>query len=96
MTTLYELSAAYRALSERLNDADADMPPEVIADTLDGEAGDLEDKVTNTAKVSQNKRAEASREASAEASGKRPVLRHVRRLSFLALPNNTLTRSCGA
>ena len=57
MTTLYELSAAYRALSDRLNDSD--MPLDAIADTLDGEAGDLEDKVTNTAKVIQNMRAEA-------------------------------------
>ena len=66
MTTLYELSAAYRSLSERLNDAD--MPLDAIADTLNGEAGDLEDKVTNTAKVIQNKRAEAKaiREAMAD------------------------------
>lgn len=72
MATLYELSAAYRALSERLNDADADMPPEVIADTLDGEAGDLEEKVTNTAKVIQNMRAEAKaiREAMADMSAR--------------------------
>ena len=77
MTTLYELSAAYRALSDRLSDTD--MPPEAIADTLDGEAGDLEDKVTNTAKVIQNMRAEAKaiREATmsmlarAEATDKR-------------------------
>ena len=70
MTTLYELAAEYRELADRLNESE--QPDEVIADTLDGEAGNLEDKVTNTAKVIQNMRAEAKaiRDAMADMSAR--------------------------
>ena len=56
MTTLYALTAEYRALSDRLNDSD--MPLDAIADTLDGEAGDLEGKITGYAQVISARRAE--------------------------------------
>lgn len=40
---LYEIAHTYRAQLEQL--ADADVPPEVVADTLDAIQGDLQDKL---------------------------------------------------
>jgi len=58
MAALYELAANYRALADALSESE--LPPEAIADTLDGETGDFDEKVINTAKVIQNMRAEHS------------------------------------
>lgn len=48
MTRLFELAQEYRALSE-LESSD-DLPPEVIADTLEGLTGEFEDKAAAVAK----------------------------------------------
>ena len=45
MTSLYEISVAYRNDAQQL--ADLDMPAEVVTDTLDAMAGDLEVKAQN-------------------------------------------------
>ena len=42
-TSLYEVAAIYRAQLEQL--ADLDMPPEVVADTLEAMQGDIEAKL---------------------------------------------------
>ena len=52
MTALYQLAAEYRDAAERM--ADLDLPAEVIADTLEGLAGDIEAKATNTAQMVRN------------------------------------------
>jgi len=52
MSALYQLAAEYRDAAERM--ADLDLPAEVIADTLEGLAGDIEAKATNTAQMVRN------------------------------------------
>lgn len=47
LPALYTLAEEYRDAAERM--ADLDLPPEVIADTLEGLAGDLTTKATNVA-----------------------------------------------
>lgn len=49
MTALYNLATEYRAAADRLHDID--VPEEVIADTLEGLAGEVEAKSTNVAFV---------------------------------------------
>ena len=74
MTTLYEFAGTYRALSERLHDLD--LPEEVIADTLEGESGDLMEKGTNVAKVFRNLEALAFqiKEAEAQMAARRKAI----------------------
>lgn len=55
--TLYEIGAEYRALADQL--ADLDLPPEAIADTLEGEVAAFEDKARAVACVLSNLEAEA-------------------------------------
>lgn len=45
MTSLYEISLAYRADAQRL--ADLDLPADVVTDTLDAMSGELEVKAQN-------------------------------------------------
>lgn len=52
MSSLYELSTQFRATAERL--ADMDLPPEVVRDTLEGCAGELETKVQSVVCVARN------------------------------------------
>lgn len=52
MTALYELAAQHRQLAERLTDLGLDDA--TLADTLEGEAGDLMEKGVNIAKVFRN------------------------------------------
>ena len=52
--SLYEISQNYREALEVLTDPDLDMPAEVIADTLEGLQGTLEDKAVNVAKFFRN------------------------------------------
>ena len=59
MTTLYEMSADFRALADKL--ADSDLDQQTIADTLDGAGGDLEEKIINTAKYYRNIDADADK-----------------------------------
>lgn len=49
---LYELAAEYRDAAERLQDLD--LPPEVVADTLDSLSGDLSVKAENVARLVAN------------------------------------------
>lgn len=66
MSTLYELAAEYRSISEQLHEADYDE--QTIADTLEGVAGSLEEKAVNIAKFVKNleSSAKARREAADE------------------------------
>lgn len=63
-TSLYVLSGEYLAAANKLSDAD--MPPEVIADTLEGLSGDLEEKCTNVALFVRNLEASAESIKAAE------------------------------
>jgi len=56
---LYELSDDYLEALEALAEID-DLPPEVIADTLEGLAGAWEDKALNVARYVRNLEAEAA------------------------------------
>ncbi len=56
---LYELSADYLATLDALAEIE-DLPPEVIADTLEGLAGAWEDKALNVARYVRNLEAEAA------------------------------------
>jgi hypothetical protein len=55
--TLYQLAAEHRALADRLQDME--LAPEVIADTLEGEAGELEKKAVGVVMVARNMEASA-------------------------------------
>jgi chromatin segregation and condensation protein Rec8/ScpA/Scc1 (kleisin family) len=66
MTALYQLTDQYRQAAERL--ADLDLPDEVIADTLEGMAGELEVKATNVAAFARNLETTAAAIKDAEAS----------------------------
>lgn len=66
MTRLFDLAQEYRALIE-LESSD-DLPPEVIADTLEGLQGEFEDKATAVAKFILS--LEASAESVVEAAKK--------------------------
>ena len=65
MTALYELALNFRESAERL--ADLDLPPEVVADTLDSLSGDLETKAQNVALFARNLEATAAAIKDAEA-----------------------------
>lgn len=49
MSTMYELTADYLEILDLANDPD--IPPEVVADTLEGIGGEIEVKAENTAKI---------------------------------------------
>jgi hypothetical protein len=61
--SLYVIAGEYASIANKLEESD--LPPEVIADTLESLSGDLQTKATNVAMFSQNLRAtaEAIREA---------------------------------
>lgn len=65
MNSLYELAGEYRAISDKLHDLD--LPEEVIADTLEGLGGDLQEKSVNVAKYFRNLEAMADQIKQAEA-----------------------------
>jgi hypothetical protein len=70
MTRLFELAQEYRALSE-LESSD-DLPPEVIADTLEGLQGEFQDKAAAVAKFILSLEADAAAiKAVAEAQANR-------------------------
>lgn len=56
---LYELSADYLSALEALSECE-DLPPQAIADTLEGLAGAWEDKALNVARYARNLEAEAA------------------------------------
>lgn len=64
MTALYALTAEYRAVSDRLHDID--LPDDVIADTLEGMQGAIEEKAKNVAFVIRNCEALAEQIKAAE------------------------------
>ncbi len=57
--TLYELSQTYREALDVLTDPELDLPNEVIADTLEGLQGTLEDKAIAVAQFFKNLEATA-------------------------------------
>lgn len=58
MTALYTLALEFRAAADQL--ADLDLPPEVVADTLDSLTGDIEQKAQNVALFTRNLEATAA------------------------------------
>lgn len=65
LPSLYVLTDEYRIAAERL--ADLDLPAEVVADTLEGLAGELEAKATNVAMFVRNLESMAEQIKAAEA-----------------------------
>ena len=57
--SLYEISQTYREALDVLTDPENNLPAEVIADTLEGLAGSLEDKAIAVAKFFKNLEATA-------------------------------------
>jgi len=64
MTALFILAAEHRALAEKLHDLDLD--DQTIADTLEGESGDLIEKGKNVAAVFRNLESDAKQIKEAE------------------------------
>lgn len=64
MTALFILAAEHRALADKLHDLDLD--DQTIADTLEGESGDLIEKVKNVAAVFRNLESDAKQIKEAE------------------------------
>lgn len=65
LPALYVLSNDYREAAERL--ADLDLPPDVVADTLEAMAGDIQIKATNVAMFARNLESMAEQIKAAEA-----------------------------
>jgi hypothetical protein len=74
--TLYNLSANYLQALDFLTDPETDLPAEVVKDTLEGLAGELEDKAINVAKFLRNMEAmaEAIKAAEADMAKRRKAL----------------------
>jgi hypothetical protein len=74
MTALYVIANEYRAAADKL--ADLDLPPEVIADTLESLSGDVEVKATNVAAFARNLEATAAaiKDAEAQMAARRKAL----------------------
>lgn len=86
MTSLYQLTAEYQAIAERLHDSDLD--DQTIADTLEGMSGDIETKIQNVGFVIRNEEAEAEMiEQAIDAMSKRMKSKrnHVQRLKSYVL-----------
>ena len=64
MTSLYIIAGDYAAAAAKLQDSD--LPEEVIQDTLDGMAGELEEKCTNIGFVIRNLEAQSEAIKNAE------------------------------
>jgi hypothetical protein len=63
---LYELSHSYLQALEAFTDPEADLPAEVVTDTLEGIEGELQDKAVNVAKFMRNLEAVAEAVKAAE------------------------------
>jgi len=74
--SLYQLSGNYLEALDFLTDPAADLPAEVINDTLEALSGELEDKAVNVAKFLRNMEtaAEAIKAAEAEMAKRRKAL----------------------
>ena len=66
--SLYQLSGNYLQALDFLTDPEADLPAEVISDTLEALGGELEDKAVNVAKFLRNMEATAMAIKAAEES----------------------------
>lgn len=64
MTSLYAITAEFRAVADQL--ADLDLPPEVVEDTLESLSGDIEVKAQSVAFVARNMEALAAQIKDAE------------------------------
>ncbi len=73
---LYQLSQNYIEALDFLTDPEADLPAEVINDTLEALGGELEDKAVNVTKFLRNMEAaaEAIKQAEAEMAKRRKAL----------------------
>lgn len=88
LPALYELSHQYREALEVL--ADADLPPEVVSDTLEGLQGDLQEKATNVARFFRSLEATADAMKEAEermAKRRKAVLNRVEQMKAYLLHN---------
>ena len=94
-TPLYELSQDYRQALDTLTDPENDLPAEVIADTLEGLQGTLEDKAVNVAKFFRN--LEATAQAIKEAEQRMSQRRKAIESRVMALKDylKTHMESCG-
>ena len=74
LPTLFEIAAEYRADVEKL--ADLDLPPETVADTLEGMSGALEAKATNIASLVKHLEvtAEAIKQAEEQMANRRKAI----------------------
>lgn len=74
--SLYQLSGNYLEALDFLTDPEADLPAEVINDTLEALGGELEDKAINVAKFLRNMEtaAEAIKAAEADMARRRKTL----------------------
>lgn len=74
MTALYLIASEYKAAAEQL--ADLELPPEVVADTLEGLAGDLEVKAVSVAMFVRNLQATAAaiKQAEEEMANRRKAM----------------------
>ncbi|MGZ8163610.1 MAG: siphovirus Gp157 family protein [Methylobacter sp.] len=66
--SLYDLSSHYLSALDTLTDPEMDLPAEVINDTLEALAGEIEDKAVNVAKFLRNMEATAQAIKEAEAA----------------------------
>jgi methionyl-tRNA formyltransferase len=66
--SLYDLSSHYLSALDTLTDPEMDLPAEVINDTLEALAGEIEDKAVNVAKFLRNMEATAQAIKEAEAT----------------------------
>lgn len=57
MTSLYQLTAEYRAIADKLHESELDE--QTIADTLESVSGDLQEKLVNVAKYAKNEDSDA-------------------------------------
>lgn len=74
--TFYEMTENYRNALAALTDPEAELPQEVIDDTLEGIRGEIEDKAINVAKAVRNLEvfAEAIKEQEAKMSARRRTI----------------------
>jgi len=74
MTSLYDISAEYRAAADKL--ADMDLDEQTIADTLEGMSGELEVKAQNVVMFTRNleSTAAAIKEAETQMAARRKAL----------------------
>ena len=93
MTSLYELSAEYQAIQNKLLDSDFDE--QTIADTLEGAAGELEVKAVNVAMFIRNLEASADaiKEAEKQMADRRKTLEKKADAIKTYLKNNM--QACG-